>query len=334
MHEVDGQHIRELNLSDTPAGSIGHYWMHVVNNAIGEPIRIPLMVARGKADGPVLGVTAAIHGNELNGIPVIQQLFAELDVTRLRGTVVGALVLNVPGLIREQRVFNDGQDLNRIAPGKADGTTSQVYVHRLIDRVIRHFNVFIDLHTASFGRVNSHYVRADMDDPDTARLAQLMNPEIIVDNDPNETTLRGAASERGIRSVTIELRDPHVFQRAVVHDGLVGLRNAMIDTGMVDGIIEPPTETITLCKRSYWMYTDEGGILWVYPDVADGVREGDLIAEVRTIFGETTAQYHAPESAIVVGRSVNPLNQTGSRIVHLGAEPSSLPGLFGPGGAG
>jgi predicted deacylase len=324
MHDVGGRHIRELNLLDTEPGTIGHYWMHIVNNAIGEPIRIPLMVARGRTDGPVLGVTAAIHGNELNGIPVIQRMFAELPIDELRGTVVGALVLNVPGLIREQRVFNDGQDLNRIAPGRPDGTTSQVYVHRIIQRLIRHFDVFVDLHTASFGRVNSHYVRANMGDADTARLAQLMNPEIIVNDDPNETNLRGAASELGIRSVTVELRDPHVFQNAVVADGLIGLRNAMVDLGMIGGEITPPSETITLCERSYWMYTDEGGILWVYPEVAAGVRAGELVAEVRTIFGEATARYHAPEAAIVVGRSVNPLNQTGSRIVHLGVGPTSL----------
>jgi predicted deacylase len=75
------------------------------------------------------------------------------------------------------------------------------------------------------------------------------------------------------------------------------------------------------------MYTDEGGILWVYPEVGDGVRAGDPVAEVRTIFGETTARYEAPQPGIVVGRSVNPLNQTGSRIVHLGVESSSLPPL-------
>ena len=67
--------ITELNIEQTPPGTIGEYWLHIINNGIGEPVRLPILVARGVEDGPVLGLTAAIHGNELNGIPVIQKLF-------------------------------------------------------------------------------------------------------------------------------------------------------------------------------------------------------------------------------------------------------------------
>jgi uncharacterized protein len=325
MYDTPGEHVHHLDLSQTERGSIGRYWLHIVNNRIGEPIRIPVVVVRGRNDGPVLGLTAAIHGNELNGISVIQELVAQLDVETLHGTVVGALVLNVPGLMREQREFDDGRDLNRLAPGRADGHCSEVYVHRIVERIIKTFDVHLDLHTASFGRINSHYVRADMEDEQTARLARLQNPQIIVHNPPNDTTLRGAADALGIPSVTVELRDPHVIQASVVGDGLLGIRNAMVDLGMVEGTIASPVEETVVCARSRWLYTDEGGILSVLPPVAARVTEGDLIAEVRTIFGEVTKRYHAPADGIVVGRSVNPLNQTGSRILHLGLEPKVVP---------
>ena len=325
MNDVGGVHVHHIDLAHTAPGTIGKYWLHVVNNSLGEAIRVPILVARGKHDGPVFGLTAAIHGNELNGIPVIQQLFRGLDVSSLRGTILAALVVNVPGLVREQRVFNDGADLNRIAPGDPAGTTSQVYIHRIVQRVIRHFNYHVDLHTASFGRVNSHYVRADMTDPKTARLARLQNPQIIVNNHASDRTLRGAASEMGITSVTVELRDPHVFQRTVVTDGITGLNNALFDLGMLEGEISCPVERTVVCQSSRWLYTDEGGILSVFPKVCDYVKAGQPIAEVRTIFGEVTKRYSCPEDAIVVGRSVNPLNQTGSRIVHLGTGCEEIP---------
>lgn len=327
MHDPGGTHVHQLDLESTPPGTIRSYWLHLVNNSIGEPIRIPVLVARGVADGPVFGLTAAIHGNELNGIPVIQRVFSDLDATQLRGTLVGALVMNVPGLLREQRQFNDGQDLNRLAPGRADGTTSQVYVHRLLQRIIRKFDLHIDLHTASFGRINSHYVRANMHDAGTARLARLQNAQIVVHNEPNDTTLRGAASALGIRSITIELRDPHVFQDAVVEDGTIGIRNVLYDLGMLEGKVVARGQNTILCRRSHWLYTDEGGILRVIPSVLQPVARGELIAEVRTIFGHLRKQYFAPEDGIVVGRNVNPLNQTGSRILHLGLEPEPLPPL-------
>ena len=97
------------------------------------------MVARGKEDFPILGLTAAVHGNELNGIPVIQRLFTEIDVKELKGTLIGIPVANIPSFVRKKRRFNDGVDLNHIMPGKPDGNVSQVYAYRFFNRIVKHF---------------------------------------------------------------------------------------------------------------------------------------------------------------------------------------------------
>ena len=81
----------------------------------------------------------------------------------------------MPGLLAEQREFSDGQDLNHIMPGKPYGKISQVYAYNLIDRITQHFDFLIDLHTASQGRVNSLYVRADLKQRITAQMAFLLN---------------------------------------------------------------------------------------------------------------------------------------------------------------
>ncbi len=319
-------HVSKIDLSDTQKGTTQRYWVHLVNNKLGFPMRVPVMVARGAYDGPVLGLTAAIHGNELNGIPVIQRCFEELDPTTLHGTVVGVLAVNVPGLLLEQRAFNDGADLNRIAPGDPKGTGAQVYMYRFVHRILQNFELHIDLHTASFGRVNTHYVRADMKNEKTARMARLQSPEIIVHNPPSDKTLRGAAAEFGIHSVTVECRDPLRFQGGVIEHALDGIQNVMVDEGMVpEGAVSCPITDTVLCSSSAWTYTDEGGFLWVFPTSGKRVKKGDKVAEVRTVFGEVTRTYHAPDDAIVVGKSHNPLNQTGSRIIHYGFEPQAIP---------
>lgn len=319
------EQIRHLDIGQAPKGTIKYFWLHIINNGIGEPVRIPVIVARGKKDGPTLGLTAAIHGNELNGIPVIQRLFRELDVEQLRGTVIGGLVMNVPGLLLEQRKFNDGTDLNRIAPGSKRGNLSEVYIYRVINKVLRPLNYLVDLHTASFGRVNSWYIRADMSTPATARMARLQNPDIILHNPPNDGTFRGAASDLGIHAITLELRDPHVFQAGVIEDALVGIRNILYDLDMLDGEILCPAVSTTLCERSYWIYTDEGGILEVLPKVRDMVKKDNPMAVVRNIFGKVSKTYLTPEDGIVIGKSISPINQTGSRILHLGINPRQIP---------
>ncbi len=325
MHETVADHMHRLDLAAMPKGKISEQWLHIINNGIGEPIRIPILVAKGAFDGPVLGLTAAIHGNELNGIPVIQRLFRELDVTRLHGTVVGVLVANVPGLLLGQRKFNDGTDLNRIAPGRPNGNVSELYIHRIVERILTQFNYLIDLHTASFGRINSWYIRANMNKEITSRMARLQNPDIILHNPAGDGTFRGAASSLDIRAITLELRDPHIFQFDIIGDALIGIRNVLYDFGMLEGQITCRISHTTLCDRSYWIYTDEGGILEVLPNIGDYVEAGQVIAKVRTIFGRTTREYQAPEDGIVIGRSVNPVNQTGSRILHLGINPQQIP---------
>jgi len=317
--------INKLNIEDCPKGSIREFWLHIVNNGIGEPIRIPIIIARGIEEGPVLGLTAAIHGDELNGIPVIQKLFKELDASQLKGTLIACLSANVPGLLLDQRKFNDGTDLNHIAPGKINGNMAQIYMARLVQHLLTPLNYLIDIHTASFGRINSYYIRANMSQREPARMAILQNPEIILNNPAPDMTFRGTAMSMGIHGITLELKDPNIFQANVIEDALVGVRNVLYDLNMLDGVPVCPILNTIICDSSFWIFTDEGGILTVFPKVKTYVKKGDLIANVQTIFGDVVKEYFAPQDGIVIGKSVNPINQSGSRILHLGINPTEVP---------
>ncbi|QQR83086.1 succinylglutamate desuccinylase/aspartoacylase family protein [Candidatus Peregrinibacteria bacterium] len=313
-----------LNLDNFEVGTLTKYWLPIVNDGIGEPIRIPMMVAKGKEPGPVVGLTAALHGNELNGIPVIQKVFQQLDLDTLKGTVVGVLTANVPGVLLGQRRFNDDVDLNWIAPGKPDGNLGQIYMHRILYGVVKRFDTFIDLHTVSFGRASSHYIFADMTDPETATLAQLQNPAIIVHSKPNLITLRGQAAHHGIKTITAELKDPYLFQDDVIEEATVGIKNVLVHLKMQPGTIRPPVEPIVLCEKSSWLFTDEGGLHTIHVNIGDFIKKGDLIAEVKSIFNESIKTYHSPNDGIVVAINTNPVGQAGSRTIHLGFGPTIM----------
>lgn len=318
MTKEDTKVITELDLSEVPKGKISRYWLHLVTNGLSLPIYVPLIIAKGEEEGVALGITAAVHGNELNGISVIQRLFRELDVRNLKGTIVGIPTVNIPALLGNQRVFVDGIDLNDIMPGKPNGNVSEVYAYRFVHAIIKELNYLIDLHTASFGRINSYYIRANLDNPVTREMAMLQNAEIIVNNSGSDGTLRGAAAAMGIHSITLELGNPNTFQKNHIIAGLTGIHNLMVNLGMIDSEIEPPTKPAVICSKSFWMYTDTGGILTVQPDVTDFVKAGERIATMRNIFGDMTKEYAAPQDGIIIGKSVAPVNQTGGRIVHLG----------------
>ena len=310
--------IDTFDLEDTPRGTRKDYWLKIITDGFSNPICIPLMVMRGLKDGPVLGVTAAVHGNELNGISVIQRLFNEVSVDELTGTIVGVPVVNVPAFVRKKRRFNDGVDINHIMPGKEDGNLSQVYAYRFINKFVKHIDYLLDLHTASTGRINSYYIRADMDLPKVNKLARLQNADIIVHNPPSDGTLRGAADDLGIPAITLEVGNPSTFQKKLIRSGIEGIQNVMCDLGMIqDEIITSESQTIE-CKESLWIYTDMGGLLTIPVELRQLLKKGDLIAVVRDIFGNKVKEYYAPKDGVVIGKSVSPVNQTGGRILHLG----------------
>ncbi|MFT7634010.1 MAG: putative deacylase, partial [Mariniblastus sp.] len=238
----------------------------------------------------------------------------------LRGTIVCVIVANMPGLLAEQREFIDGQDLNHIMPGKPKGKLSQVYAYNLVDRITSHFDYLIDLHTASQGRVNSLYVRADLSEPMTAQMAYLLQPQIIVDNPASDYTLRGVAAENGIPAITVEICDPATFQRDPIKRTLQGLHRILRHVDMVSKkqqnivIHKPPV----LCEKSYWILAERGGMMRMTHKVTDKVKKGEPVCTQVNIFGELMHEYVAPEDGIVIGHCVNPIGQTGARIMHLG----------------
>ena len=309
---------KRLELESLPRETQTRLLIEVVHDSLGQANHVPVMVARGKQDGPVLGITAALHGNEVNGIPSIHRLFKQLDLRQLRGTVVGVLVVNVPSYIRQRRRFVDNVDLNRTWPGVADGNVSQVYTHRFMERIAVHFDYLVDLHTASFGRINSLYVRADMSQPTIAQMARLQRPQIILHNPPSAHTLRGAVAQMGIPAITVEIGDPHLFQPKYITLTTRGIRRVLVNLEMLPRRaikLGPPP---VLCSSSYWLYTDQGGLLTVLPNVCEKVEANQLIATQHNIFGDLIREYHAPEAGIVIGKSTNPVGQTGARILHFG----------------
>lgn len=312
------QWIEELDLNSIPKGTFSNFRLRIISDPLGDSVSIPIMVAKGVEDGPVLGITAAVHGNELNGIPVIHRLFSELDAHELRGTVLAVPVVNIPSFVRGIRYFPDGVDLNHIMPGSQNGNNSSIYAHRFLNRVVRHMDCLMDLHTASKGRINSYYIRADMNDQKTKELALLQNADIIVNNPPSDGTLRGAAEGMGITAITLELGDPSRFQKRFIRSGVEGIHNVLAYLCMTDDQIDEGGDETILCDESHWMYTQKGGLLTVHPDLGDLVDKDEKVATLKNVFGEILEVYRAPEKGIVVGKSVEPVNQSGGRILHLG----------------
>lgn len=176
-------------------------------------------------------------------------------------------VANSPGFVRNQRGYLDNSDLNRCMPGKKDGTAAQIYAHSLMTRVVCKFTYLIDMHTASTGRINSLYVRANMRNPIESRMAMLQNPQIIVHNTGPDGSLRSAAVDIGIPAITIEVGDPQRFHKRFIQFALLGVENIMCSHKMVFRHPQHPDFEPVICTKSHWMFTRSGGVLTVLPGI-------------------------------------------------------------------
>jgi predicted deacylase len=309
-----------LDLASLEREKIHHLLVELAEDGAGMPLHVPVLVARGRGDKAVFGIVAALHGNELNGIWVIHRLFRRLDPSKLEGDVVAVVVANVPGFVRRQRGFSDGQDLNRLFPGRAKGTPSQVWAYRLRKRVIVGFDYLLDLHTAGAGRVNSVYARIDSASKPALRMVRALQPHLVVHKPAKDKSLRGWAASRGITAVTLEIGDPQLLQRDLAGDTVRGIRRALRSLGITSGPKKPPQPMPPILTRSSWLYTDRGGLLEILPEVGVRVATGEVVARQRNVFGEMVREYTSPTDGWVLGKSSDPVAQTGTRIVHLGFE--------------
>ena len=311
----------ELALESLEPGRRHDLRLHLADDGLGFPVHVPVIVARGSKPGPVFGIVAALHGNELNGIWVIHALMGKLEPQRVRGSVVAVVVANPPGLVRRQRGYSDGYDLNRVFPGSARGKPSSVWAHRLRKQVVSRFDRLVDLHTAGAGRVNSVYARVDLDDAESSEMARLLHPQLIVHKPATDGSLRGWASSHGIPAVTLEIGDPQRRQGDFVTESVRGLRRVLRATGVLPGSPSAPQQpTVTECRKSKWTYATRGGLLHVLPDVGTRVEEGNVLGRLYDAFGNEVERYVCPKDAWVVGKTADPICQTGGRIVHLAFE--------------
>ncbi len=314
--------VEALDLPSLEVGRVHRLRVAMTQNASGNETLVPTFVLRSGRPGPVVWLCSAIHGNELNGIPIVNRILASLtaapDLLRT-GTLIGVPILNIPGYLAFSRYYEDGADLNRIMPGVADGNESQLYAHRIADRFLRHADVLIDLHTASFGRVNSFYVRADLSDPRVDRMARRLDPQIILQNPNSDGTLRGAAARAGVAAITVEVGNPNIIQGRMVKEVEQGVRLVLGDLGLLDPVEgEAAPGEVVVCDGSRWLYTDRGGLLHVRVGLAEIVEEGAVVATLQNAWGDMVREYRAPHRGIVIGHSTNPAARAGSRIVHFG----------------
>jgi predicted deacylase len=225
----------------------------------GVPVSTPVLVVNGKLAGPTLCLTAAVHGDELNGIEMVRRVMHNLNPEKLSGAVIGVPIVNLQGFWRGSRYLPDRRDLNRFFPGNPNGSAASRIAHSFFTKIVAHCDALIDLHTGSFERANLPQLRADLRNPDVVTMTQGFGATVILHSEPLEGTLRFAATAADIPAVTLEAGGPAELELTEVKHGVKGIETLLNTLGMLKRI-RLWGEAEPVYYRSTWVRANRGGL--------------------------------------------------------------------------
>ena len=282
-------------------------------------VDIPVHVIRGKKPGPVLFVSAAIHGDEINGVEIIRRLLKHTALKRLKGTLIAVPVVNVHGFIDQSRYLPDRRDLNRSFPGSSKGSLAARLANLFMTEIVQHCTHGIDLHTGAIHRENLPQIRAMLDDKATEELARSFSVPVLLDSTIRDGSLREAAVEYGIPMLVYEAGEALRFDEVSIKAGMRGVLNVMRKLNMIPASKKTRKRQVepVLARDSSWVRAPVSGTMIAPKDLGAHIHKGDVLGKITNPFGVDEEDIIAPFEGIVIGRSNLPLANEGDALFHI-----------------
>lgn len=285
-----------------------------------DSLKMPVQVVNGRRAGPTLFISAAVHGDEINGVEIIRRLLARKALSQLHGTLLAVPVVNVQGFLAQNRYLPDGRDLNRSFPGSPRGSVAARLAHRFLNEIVLRSDCGIDLHTGTMHRANLPQIRATLADEVTPRLALAFGAPVILDAQVRDGSLRSCAIKAGIPMLVYEAGEALRFNEVCIKAGIRGILHVMHELGMLktSSVKSRRVEPI-IAKSSHWVRAPISGIVRATVRLGQRVTKGQRLAVVSDPLGDTQEYALATHSGIVIGQSKLPLAHEGDALFNVAA---------------
>lgn len=286
---------------DSKKGTVQKGVMKVGSYSDGTAIAIPVMIATGEKEGPVLWLQGCIHGEEYGGAASIVKFVESLDMKALKGTLVAVPAVNLPAFRAKARISSlDGENLNRIFPGRQDGSTySHQLAHALIEAISNTADYLLDLHSGGIGAVVPFYTIYTDDKSETSKVSKKLAKSLgsdLVWRVKGEAGLGGSitaqTTPRGVPSVTVEVGGGTVTEQHM-KDYNTAITNMLKATGMLDGET-PKFEKYTIITDGSFLFNHEGGLFVPECEVGVFLKKGERIGHLINLYGEVVDEIINP----------------------------------------
>ena len=281
------------------------------------PVSLPVKVIHGRRPGPKLFLTGAIHGDEINGVEIIRRVFASSRVRHLRGTLVGIPIVNIYGFNTQSRYLPDRRDLNRSFPGSEHGSLAARLANALGTQILSKCEYGIDLHTGANQRVNLPHIRAQLDDPETMRLAKAFGTPVIIHANLRDGSMRQWGNDNGIRILLYEAGEALRFDELSIRAGVRGTLRVMRALGMIQYRRRGPAPEPTQARSSLWIRATQSGLVRLKVGLGMRVTQGQNLGVIADTFGENEEPFISPYAGIIIGRTNSPVVNEGDAVLHV-----------------
>jgi uncharacterized protein len=287
----------------------------------GAVVTTPVIVLHGVKPGPRLCMTAAVHGDELNGIEIIRRVTNEIDVAELAGTVIAVPIVNYLGYSRASRYLPDRRDLNRYFPGTRTGSSASRIAFGFFNDIARHCHALVDFHTGSFDRSNLPQVRGDLRGAAVLAFTREFGATAVLHSPGGSGMLRRALTDVGIPAITFEVGSPLRLEPSEIDFGVQAMHTLMHKMGMTRSF-RMWAEPQALFYAAKWVRADSGGMLFSEVKLGDRVRAGQRLGKVIDPIQNLERAIVSPVRGKVLGMALNQIVLPGFAAYHLGVETS------------
>lgn len=281
------------------------------------PTHLPVRVIRGKKDGPVVFVSAAIHGDELNGIEIIRRLRKLNILNKLKGTLILVPIVNVYGIMNLSRYLPDRRDLNRSFPGSTKGSLASRIAKIFFDEIVSKCDLGIDLHTASIHKSNLPQIRTNIENEYTYKLAKAFQAPVVLHSELRDGSLRAVAQDSGIPILLYEAGEALRFDEISIRTGVKGIVNVLREMEMLPRTTKKNIKTPIITRNSNWIRANESGMLRTIKALGEVVKKDEIIAFIDEPLGDESFSIKALYDGVIIGKSEIPLVQEGDAIFHI-----------------
>jgi len=283
----------------------------------GTEVGLPVVVVRGVKPGPSIWLSAALHGDELNGVEIVRSVLERIDPREFHGTLIAVPVVNLFGFLNESRYTPDRRDLNRSFPGREKGSLASRVAHLFMEEIVSRCDLGIDLHTGSDNRTNLPQIRGNMRDKETFELARAFAAPVMMHSRNREGTLRKAATKLGKKVLLFEGGESMRLNEQVIEVGREGILRVLHYLKMREYDRPQIHANSMFVGKTSWIRARRAGVLRLFRHMGDIVEKGEELGAIEDILGNNTVKVKSTRYGVIIGHALNPLVYQGDAIVNV-----------------